>query len=129
MPTKAKSSRKRNKSRMSTMYPRLEKENAPAAPPAKAQPLSPVLDMLAATVERVFSPRKRHPAATPTPAPTPVPAPVETAAALTPAPPARHATITSADGAESLLPVVMSPAARKAAAPARARERCACFPW
>jgi hypothetical protein len=128
MPTKAKSSRKRGKSRMSTMYPRVEKENTPAAPPAKATPLSPVLASFAATVERVFSPQKRVPAATPTPAPTPVPA-APAAVSVTPAPPARGATITSADGAESLLPPGPSPAARAAAAPARARERCACFPW
>ena len=70
--SKPKSVRKRSKHRMSVDYPRdvVDKENT-TAPPAKAKvtPRSPILERIASTVEKVFSPQKKVPATTPTPAP------------------------------------------------------------
>ena len=122
--SKPKSVRKRSKHRMSVDYPRdvVDKENT-TAPPAKAKvtPRSPILERIASTVEKVFSPQKKVPATTPTPAPTPVPE------ATTPAR-LPDVTITSADAAAPMAPAGPSPA--KLDAPvARSREKCACFFW
>ena len=123
--SKPKSVRKRSKHRMSVDYPRdvVDKENA-TAPPAKAKvtPRSPILERIASTVEKVFSPQKKVPATTPTPAPTPVPE-----ATTTPAP-AKVRVVTAADAAAPMAPAGPSPA--KLDAPAtRSREKCACFFW
>ena len=122
--SKPKSVRKRSKHRMSVDYPRdvVDKENA-TAPPAKAKvtPRSPILERIASTVEKVFSPQKKVPATTPTPAPTPVPE------ATTPAR-LPEVTITSADAAAPMAPAGPSPAKLDAPA-ARSREKCACFFW
>jgi len=124
--SKPKSVRKRSKHRMSVDYPRdvVDKENA-TAPPAKAKaaPRSPILERIASTVEKVFSPQKKVPATTPTPAPTPVPEATTTPARLP------DVTITSADAAAPMAPAGPSPAKVADAAPARGRERCACFFW
>ena len=123
--SKPKSVRKRSKHRMSVDYPRdvVDKENT-TAPPAKAKvtPRSPILERIASTVEKVFSPQKKVPATTPTPAPTPVPEATTTPARLP------EVTITSADAAAPMAPAGPSPA--KLDAPAvRSREKCACFFW
>ncbi len=122
--SKPKSVRKRSKHRMSVDYPRdvVDKENT-TAPPAKAKvtPRSPILERIASTVEKVFSPQKKVPATTPTPAPTPVPE------ATTPAR-LPEVTITSADAAAPMAPAGPSPAKLDAPA-ARSREKCACFFW
>ena len=122
--SKPKSVRKRSKHRMSVDYPRdvVDKENT-TAPPAKAKvtPRSPILERIASTVEKVFSPQKKVPATTPTPAPTPVPE------ATTPAR-LPDVTITSADAAAPMAPAGPSPAKLDAPA-ARSREKCACFFW
>ena len=122
--SKPKSVRKRSKHRMSVDYPRdvVDKENT-TAPPAKAKvtPRSPILERIASTVEKVFSPQKKVPATTPTPAPTPVPE------ATTPAR-LPEVTITSADAAAPMAPAETSPAKLDAPA-ARSREKCACFFW
>ena len=123
--SKPKSVRKRSKHRMSVDYPRdvVDKENT-TAPPAKAKvtPRSPILERIASTVEKVFSPQKKVPATTPTPAPTPVPEATTTPARLP------DVTITSADAAAPIAPAGPAPAKLDAPA-ARSREKCACFFW
>ena len=121
--SKPKSVRKRSKHRMSVDYPRDVENVAPAATSkAKAAPRSPILERIASTVEKVFSPQKKVPATTPTPAPTPVPEATTTPARLP------EVTITSADAAAPMAPAGPSPAKLDAPA-ARSREKCACFFW
>ena len=107
--SKPKSVRKRSKHRMSVDYPRDVENVAPAATSkAKAAPRSPILERIASTVEKVFSPQKKVPATTPARLP--------------------EVTITSADAAAPMAPAGPSPAKLDAPA-ARSREKCACFFW
>ena len=122
--SKPKSVRKRSKHRMSVDYPRDVENVAPAATfKAKAAPRSPILERIASTVEKVFSPQEKVPATTPTPAPTPVPEATTTPARLP------EVTITSADAAAPMAPAEPSPAKLDAPAAVRSREKCACFFW